>query len=255
VLRSCPVTSLVSRPTERFVSRPIAAVCGPMVQTRWPNLNNIVGRNVSAGCGRRTRTPVERANRAKAEAKWSLFPFCAEAIRFAKIGFLRILKIPGSVVERRGFAQNLAHADSFFDAVPEFPVELDNTGVRLKDLQVDLGTAQFSQGFFDVVHERGADFLSAMGRINGERIDPAAVSVETSHHGASDLLVDHCDEKEFRLHGHFLADHGRGIVPRLPIGQDLFPERDNIAFVRLIVDSDPHWRAITPSGLQPFPIQ
>jgi hypothetical protein len=32
VLRSCPVTSLVSRPTERFVSRPIAAVCGPMVQ-------------------------------------------------------------------------------------------------------------------------------------------------------------------------------------------------------------------------------
>src|ERR1700677_519534 len=106
------------------------------------------------------------------------------------------------------------------------------------NLQIDLRGPRLRQELLDVANQRRPDFLPAMSRIDGQRIDPTAVPVVPAHHRAHQFALDNGNKEQASLRGELLPNHGCRIVPWLGIAEDLLPERDNLALIRLLENTD-----------------
>lgn len=103
--------------------------------------------------------------------------FCIslETVRFA--GSSRVSS------ERDIGVDSLAHADDRLRRIPKRLIESLHAFIECMDLQIDLYAAQMNKCLFGVFHQRAAQALATLLRIDRNRVQPAAVPVITGKNG------------------------------------------------------------------------
>lgn len=120
-----------------------------------------------------------------------------------------------------------AETDAIFDLIAELAVELDDAFVRGPDLQIDFQAAAGDEGVLEVSDERRSDSLTLMFGRDCQRVDPAAMAVVASHHGADNVGLEDRHVEQIPVGDEFLPDDPLGIVVRGAVGKDFIPEADD----------------------------
>lgn len=144
--------------------------------------------------------------------------------------------------------QAFAVADDVVFAETEAFVEGDGSGVVCADLEIDLRAASRFQELFGGGHEFAAVSLLLYVGVDGQVVDPPAVSVVASHQRCDQPVADHSDEEPVPLHLLLAGDVFAGVVPR-PRQSAAFPQFDDSGFVRGLVGANGQ-HAGTSEGLQ-----
>src|SRR5581483_4299926 len=113
---------------------------------------------------------------------------------------------------------------------------------RDQDLEIDLQAAELREFLFDPANQSRTNAPATAARLDGERVDPAAVAVVATHDGSDDLFLLHGDEEQVRLVRQLAADAGERIVVRSGIRKHTLPKADDGGLVLFRVSSDLHFR-------------
>src|SRR5690606_17749905 len=144
--------------------------------------------------------------------------------------------------------QALAEADDVVGAVAERGVERERLGVARADLQVDLGAAEGLPGTLDVLDQRTAVAAAAVVGVDGQVVQPAALTVEARHPRGDDDAVDLPHDEQLALHRELAVDVAPRVVPRPGQPAALPQPHDGVAVGRLEgPDAPRHRRRLAPA--------
>ncbi len=95
------------------------------------------------------------------------------------------------------------------------------------DLQVDLHAAKTRKRLFCVPDQPGAQAVAALLRIDGDRIQPAAMPVIAGKEGADHLVIRESNEEQMVVDSQFLVDRQVWAIVRHVVIEDGLPQLDD----------------------------
>ncbi len=128
-------------------------------------------------------------------------------------------------------SQPLAHADPLFYGKAQLLVKRDDALIRGPYLEIDFCAADVSQSFFRLKHEGSAEAFPTLCCRHGDQMDPASMSVKSSHDRGDDLSIQVAYKKQVALDCQFEVDICLRNVPRRIVGEDLAPKLDHLFFI------------------------